>query len=476
MNAPETKAITTAQPVKSPTVSQKLSDYVAGFSYDAIPPAVRERAKYLMLDAIGIAYASTHYAFAHHILSGIRSIAGSGTSGLIGMSDKLPLRDAVLMNGALVHGLDYDDTHVGAIVHPTASALPCAMGVAEAIDASGRDLLAAYILGVETVVRVCGAAKGGFHHFGFHPTGITAHFSCALQAGWLYGLNARQLTMAQGFVGSTAAASQEFLEEGAWNKRLHPGWAGVAGITAAHLARNGYVGPSKTYEGRFGLYQSHLQTLKDDVDYADVTDGLGTRWETSEVAIKPYPICHLIHACADAALVLREKHKLKPEDIESVQALIPEPTIHIIAQPEASKIKPANDYDAKFSVQFVTAACLVLGRFGLAELEQDTLSNATILDLASRVSYAADPDTTYPKYFSGGVVIKLRNGKTLRHHEPINRGTGERALTGDEISAKYRDNAAMALPARRIEQVRDAILGVESLSAREFLAVLGNKG
>ena len=231
------------------------------------------------------------------------------------------------------------------------SALPCAMGVAEAIDASGRDLLAAYILGVETVVRVCGAAKGGFHHFGFHPTGVTAHFSCALQAGWLYGLNPRQLTMAQGLVGSTAAASQEFLEEGAWNKRLHPGWAGVAGITAAHMARNGYVGPTKTYEGRFGLYQSHLQTLKDDVDYHDVTAELGTRWETSVVAIKPFPICHLIHACADAALVLREKHKLKPEDIVSVQALIPEPTIHIIAQPEANKIKPVSDYDGKFSVQ-----------------------------------------------------------------------------------------------------------------------------
>ena len=434
--------------------------------------AVRERAKYLMLDAIGIAYASTHYPFAHQILSGIRSVAGSGASSLIGLADKLPLRDAVLMNGALVHGLDYDDTHVGAIVHPTASALPCAMGVAESIDGSGRDLLAAYILGVETVVRVCGAAKGGFHHFGFHPTGIAAHFSCALQAGWLYGLNARQLTMAQGLVGSTAAASQEFLEEGAWNKRLHPGWAGVAGITAAHLARNGYVGPTKTYEGRFGLYQSHLQERKNDVDYAYITAGLGERWEVSEVAVKPYPACHLIHACADAAIALRNKHQLKPEDIASVQALIPEPTIHIIAQPEANKIKPTSDYDAKFSVQFATAACLVLGRFGLAELEQDTLNNPVILDLASRVSYAADPDTTYPKYFSGGVVIKTRNGQTLRHHEPVNRGAGERALTGDEISAKYRDNAALALPARRIEQVRDAILGIESLSARELMAVL----
>ena len=461
MNAAETRS-----------VSRQLADYVSEFSYQAIPPAVRERAKYLMLDAVGIAYASTQYPFAHHILSGIRSVAGSGASSLIGLSDKLPLRDAVLMNGALVHGLDYDDTHVGAIVHPTASALPCAMGVTESINAGGRDLLAAYILGVETVVRVCGAAKGGFHHFGFHPTGIAAHFSCALQAGWLYGLNAHQLTMAQGLVGSTAAASQEFLDEGAWNKRLHPGWAGIAGITAAHLARNGYVGPTKTYEGRFGLYQSHLSHLKDEVDYDYVTAGLGERWELSEVAIKPFPACHLVHACADAALALREKHNLKPEDIASVQALIPEPTIHIIAQPEANKIKPVRDYDAKFSVQFVTAACLVLGRFGLAELEQDTLNNPLILDLASRVSYAADPDTAYPKYFSGGVVIKTRDGKTLRHHEAVNRGAGARALTGDEISKKYRDNAAMALPGRRVEQVRDAILGIESLSAREFMSVL----
>ena len=459
-------------PLETRSVSRQLADYVSEFSYQAIPPAVRERAKYLMLDAVGIAYASTRYPFAHHILSGIRSVAGSGASSLIGLSDKLPLRDAVLMNGALVHGLDYDDTHVGAIVHPTASALPCAMGVTESINAGGRDLLAAYILGVETVVRVCGAAKGGFHHFGFHPTGIAAHFSCALQAGWLYGLNAHQLTMAQGLVGSTAAASQEFLDEGAWNKRLHPGWAGIAGITAAHLARNGYVGPTKTYEGRFGLYQSHLSHLKDEVDYDYVTAGLGERWELSEVAIKPFPACHLIHACADAALALREKHNLKPADIASVQALIPEPTIHIIAQPEANKIKPVSDYDAKFSVQFVTAACLVLGRFGLAELEQDTLNNPLILDLAARVSYAADPDTAYPKYFSGGVIIKTRDGKTLRHHEAVNRGAGARALTGDEISKKYRDNAALALPGRRAEQVRDAILDIESLSAREFMSVL----
>ncbi len=455
-----------------PTVSQQLSVFIEQFQADSIPPAVRERAKLLILDAIGIAYASTHYPFAQHILSGIRSVSGTGDCGLIGLPDKLPLRDAVLMNGALVDGLDYDDTHVGAIVHPTASALPCSMSVAESINASGADLLAAYILGVETVVRVCGAAKGGFHHFGFHPTGIAAHFSCALQAGWLYGLTAQQLTMAQGMVGSTAAASQEFLEEGAWTKRLHPGWAGVAGITAAHLARHGYIGPSKTYEGRFGLYQTHLQDNTYEVDYSYITANLGEKWEVAEVAVKPYPACHLVHACADAAIALRKKHQLKPDDIASVQALIPEQAIHIVAEPAAAKIKPVNDYDAKFSVQFVTATSLILGKFGLAQLEPETLNNPVILDLARRVSYAVDPDTTYPKYFSGGVIVTTRNGLTLRHHEPVNRGTGERALTGDDIGAKYRDNASMVLPRERVEQVRDAVLDMESMSAREFMALL----
>jgi len=472
MNAPETKAITTAQPVKSPTVSQSLSDYVAGYRYEAIPPAVRERAKYLMLDAIGIAYASTHYAFAHHILSGIRSIAGSGASGLIGLTDKLPLRDAVLMNGALVHGLDYDDTHVGAIVHPTASALPCAMGVAEAIDASGRDLLAAYILGVETVVRVCGAAKGGFHHFGFHPTGITAHFSCALQAGWLYGRNARQLTMAQGFVGSTAAATQEFLEEGAWNKRLHPGWASVAGITAANLARGGTVGPTKPYEGRLGLFNTHLKDLAKQVDYAAITCELGATWEIMNVAVKPFPVCHFIHACGDAALILRDQHAIQPDQIEKIPSLIAEETLHIVAEPAQLKKKPANDYDAKFSVHYFVAACLVRGKFGLAELEADVRNDAAILALAQKVEAVADPDSLYPGILSGGVIIKMKNGDEYRHHERINRGAGDRALTSADIEAKYFDNALMTMPEQRAREIRDAVLKLDQANARELANTL----
>lgn len=213
------------------TVAQHVAQYASAFRFEDIPRETSERAKLLILDAVGIAFASTQYDFAQRVLIGLSALAEPGRASVIGFSRELPVRDAVIMNGVLVHGLDYDDTHVRAIIHATASAFPCALAVAQSLDASGQALLAAYVLGVETAIRIADAAGGHFHDYGFHPTGIVAHFSCALQASSLLGATPAQMVAAQGLAGSTAAGSQEFLQEGAWNKRVHPGWAGAAGIT-----------------------------------------------------------------------------------------------------------------------------------------------------------------------------------------------------------------------------------------------------
>jgi len=474
MNAPHATDIesTTDGRTSSQTVAEQLAQYVGRFRYEDIPEHTRERAKLLVLDAVGIALASTQYDFAHRILTGLNALNEGGGSSLIGLPGRLALRDAVLMNGALVHGLDYDDTHIRAIIHATASAFPCALGVAEATGASGRALLAAYVLGVETATRISDAAGGRFHDFGFHPTGLVAHFSCALQAGWLYGLTPRQLVMAQGLAGSTAAGSQEFLEEGAWNKRVHPGWAGSAGITAAQLARAGFKGPTKPYEGRFGLFKSHLHEVEASARYEVICETLGKTWEVHNVAVKPYPICHLIHACADSALILRDRHSIAHAEVERVVALVPQPTLHIIAEPVANKLRPANEYDAKFSTQFVISTCLVKGRFGLAELLDDTLLDSQVLALAAKVECAADPDTAYPQYFSGGVEIHMRDGRTFRHHEKVNRGAGDRALSQSDIEQKYFENASLAVGQSRAERICEAVLTLEQRPAAEFARLL----
>src|SRR5262249_5608964 len=146
---------------------------------------------------------------------------GTGSSVAIGFADRLSIRDAVLLNGVLIHGIDYDDTHLVSVVHPTSSCLPTAL-VAADLDLSGRDLLLAYILGVEVAARIGAVAKGELNQSGFHPTGLVAAFGTAVAAGKLYGLDARQMADAQGIVLSMASGTREYSTEGAWTKRLHP--------------------------------------------------------------------------------------------------------------------------------------------------------------------------------------------------------------------------------------------------------------
>ena len=192
------------------------------------------------------------------------------------MPAKLALRDAVVMNGVLIHGLDYDDTHLEGVVHASSSCFSCALGMAAEVNASGRDLITAYIAGLEAIARIGMVAKGGLHLNGLHPTGTIAAFASALIAGKLMGLDAEQLVMAQGNALSTSASSsRQYSQEGAWTKRLHPGWGAAAGITAAAMARGGFVGPRQVYEGDYSLYRTLTGTRFEDCDLSLATQGLG---------------------------------------------------------------------------------------------------------------------------------------------------------------------------------------------------------
>lgn len=446
---------------KGQSYSAQLAAFTHGLRYEDIPERVRRRAKHLMLDAVGLGLAATRHDFAGPMLRGIQALGEGGSSPVLGSGVTLTSRNAVLMNAALMHGLDYDDTHMKAIVHGTAFCAPTALACAHEAAATGRDIVTAYVAGMEGAIRLGMAVKGGFHHGGFHATGILAHFGAALIAGKLYGLTAAQIAAAQGIAASTAAAIQVFLEEGAWSKRMHPGWGGVGGITAARLAQHGFVAPSRPYEGRFGLFHSHLQEHAGDVDYALITAGLGEVWETEAMAVKPYPVCHFLHGCAEAAAILHRAHAPQPEDIAAIRAFVPEPTLTIVTEPLAKKRRPTTDYEAKFSAQFVTAVSLLRGRFGLQELEPESLKDPRLAGLSERVEVLTDPDSAFPEAYSGGVEVTLRDGRVLKQHVRINRGAGERALTDADIVEKYMDTSGTAIDRPRAERLRDAVLCME---------------
>jgi 2-methylcitrate dehydratase PrpD len=456
-------------------ITERLAAFALGLRHAEIPAEVRTRAAHHMLDAAGIALASTKYPFAEPVLRGLKALgggAGKGDVPVFGYPDRLSPRDAAVMNGYLCHGLDFDDTHVAGIVHATASILPAALSAAAMTGASGRDMLTAYVVGMETATRIGMCAKGAFHQVGFHPTGIVGIFGCVLAAGRLLGLSPGQLAHAQGLAVSMAAGSMEFLEDGAWNKRFHPGWAASSAVTACALAKEGFVGATRPYDGRFGFFNIYGGKFTDWVDLSPISAGLGEDWQLLLTAIKPYPTCHFTHGVIDCAIALRDRALL--DRIRSIEAAVPMEVHTTICEPEANKRRPRNDYDAKFSTHYLVATALKHGRLGLAELEPDYLADAQVHALMDRTTCAEYGDGPFPAAYSGRLTITLDDGTRLSHDEPVNRGAADRPLTNEAIVAKYRQNAALAAAPDRVAAMERAMLSLDDASrAAESLATFG---
>ena len=453
-------------------LSDPLSDQYARFGLSLqlrdVPRAVQTRAKHLILDAVGIALASRGYPYADVSLAAFSEFGG-GASPVIGYGRRLGLRDAAMMNGVLIHGLDFDDTHSRGVIHSTTSALPCVLALADRDGLSGAELLAAYIVAMEVSTRVASAAQGGFHDAGFHPTGLVGAFGCAVAAARLLQLDEARVAHAQGIVLSLAAGSLEFLEDGAWTKRAHPGFAAASGITAATLAKHGFTGPRSAYEGRFGLYASHLGKPLADAGRQLATDGLGSNWQIDEVAIKPLPACHFTHAVADAAIALHREQRFSAQALDTISrvvARVPRGTVEIVCEPLDAKRKPVTAYDAQFSVPYIVATALLKGRFTLDELEPAALADPAVLALAARVDYEIDPDTTFPRHYTGEVVLERRDGTRVAHREAINRGCADRPVSNDDIVTKFHANAQRSVSRNAAEHIAQAVLQLDEQPAR----------
>ena len=444
-------------PVTFPNIAEQLARFATGLRGEALPPAVWTKSVHHIVDAIGLGFASHHFPFAAPGLAGIAAAGATGEACVIGSPLRLSARDAAMANGYLMHGLDFDDTHPASIVHPTVACLPAALALAETRDLSWGELLAAYAGGMETCIRLGQSVNGGFHHAGFHATGLLSHFSAAVVASRLLGLSAEQCIGAQGIAASTASGVQVFLENGAWTKRLHPGWGAMAGISAAHLVQQGFKAPLRPYEGKFAFFETHMQAHVGDVDFASIAQGLGERWTLLDTAIKPYPVCHFIHGCAEAALQLHAE-LLTRGPVARITCELPEATLPIVAEPAAAKAVPRSDYEAKFSAPFVVAACLLKGRFGLKELEDDSLVDAETLALTQRVRCIKEEGSPFPKYFSGALTVEFETGEVLTRRVPVNLGSGERALTREDIVTKFKGTAGIVLAPTRLDAVLGALL------------------
>ena len=444
-----------------PTIAESFAQFVATLDYASIPAAVRTQAALHLLDSVGIAFASASFEFARTACAGLGA-AGSGEHTVIGMSAKLALRDAVLMNGMLVHGLEYDDTAIRARLHPSAFAVACALGTGAFVKATGAEVLTAYIAGVECALRIGTATRGGFSPAGFNAVGIVGAFGSVLISGKLLRLDPARLTLAQGIVYSTAAGNREFTTADSWTKRLEAGWPGVGAITAALLAQQGFIAPRTPYEGKFGVFNTYLKAPPAAADLVAITSGLGQHWEFSQTMIKMLPACYFNHPVINAVLSLVTQHDLQARDIRGIRVFLPQAAVDTVCEPRDKKLVPRDIAAAQFSVYFCVACAALRRRFTLEEMNTETLADPAILALAAKIDYAPDPQSTFPAHYSGGVEITPADGRRLTAREDVNLGTPERPLTASAVEEKFLTNAQRVMPRARAESIRDLLLTMES--------------
>jgi 2-methylcitrate dehydratase PrpD len=416
-------------------MSQSISEQLADAAAIANPAPMQGVAEKLLIDVAGLCVAARNTDYVHAALAGWEA---SGGCTALGHARTLDAAGAAFVNGTAAHGEDFDDTFEGGPVHAGAVIVPAVLALAERERMRGEDALRAIAVGVELMCRASLVAPKLIHKAGFHPTAVLGAMGAAAAAATALNLKKQDFVNALGIAGSMAAGIIEYLAEGAWTKRLHPGWAAQSGIRAADLARQGFVGPRTVFEGTHGLYHAFARSSQG--DWARLVEGFGQRWISQSLAFKVYACGTMTHPYIDCARRLSEKFHL--EEVVEIVCEVAEGTVHRLWEPLAAKQRPPNAYAAKFSQPYCIAAGLVLGHAGLEAFTEERVRDPRLLALAAKVGYEIDPDNPYPDEFTGHVRVVLRNGASVEERQAHFRGGAHEPLSRADLEDKFRLNCA----------------------------------
>ncbi len=436
-----------------------IAEAVQALRHSDLPPQATQAARLHFLDAVGVGLAASRVPQNVGWAESVVSVGGSGTATVLGQSTGAAPAMAALLNGARIHALEYDDTHIASVVHGSAVAAPAALAAAEAAGADGVTLLKGYVLAWEVMIRLGLAAPGAMQARGFQVTAVAGAIGAAAAAALIGGLDTDRTMAALGIAGSQASGLMEFLAEGASVKALHPGWAAHTGVLAVALAQGGMTGPASILEGRFGVMAGFAGQTDAAAGLAAQMATLGSVWHLSDAAFKAYPCCHYIHPFLEALETLIAGG-LSADDLASATAFVPPPEAPLICEPWARRQAPASGYDAKWALGYCLAARLVKGPLGVADFTRDP--DPAAIALARRIDWQPMADHGFPARFAARLQVVTRDGGILLAEVANVRGAPDRPITAAEVQAKFRANAAQALSAPSVADAETAILTLDS--------------
>ncbi len=460
-------------------ITRRLAEFAADLRYEDLPPEVGERTKLLILDVAGIMVRARHDAESTDSLIGaverlglVKGDRSNEACSVLGDGRGYAPAAAALLNGALAHSLDFDDTHAEASLHSSAPIVPAALAAAEMTDASGRDLIAACVVGYEVQIRLSQSLVPKDHYDrGYHPTATCGVFGATAAAGRLLGLDAAGIESAFGIALSQAAGSMQFLADGAWTKRSHVGQAAQNGLICATMAAEGFKGPKQAFEGRWGFLHAYSPNPRPE----RATSELGGRWETLELGVKPFPSCRYTHAAMDAILQLRERHGIDAAQVESMDCGVPETGWKIVGQGEDAKQNPQSVVDGQFSMPFCGAVVLRTGNMVWDDYKTH-LTDPETLDLTKRVRCVVDDDAErdFPETMAGKATVRMKSGETFEAYVQTPKGEPGNFMSQAEFRAKFDGLCRPYLSEVGTQRFATAILDLDNAaSLRGVLALSG---
>jgi len=443
-------------------VMDALVDFVLGLELAALPPAVVEAANRSMTDWLGTALRGSIEPLAEAIAAVVAATGGEAQATVVGRAQRTSALLASLANGAQCHALDFDDTHLPAVLHGSAAVAPVVFALGEWRHASGAEALAAFIAGFEVATRIGRVIGKRLTERGWHVTATIGTFGAAAAAGRMLGLDARQLAHALGVAGTQAAGlTQSF---GTMAKPLHPGKAAMNGLLAALLVRQGFTGSTEMLDAPDGLAGTFLGVT----DLGGAVEDFGKRWELLHNSTKYYAACHLTHATIDAGRAIRARTPLSADAIESVRCRVMPLTLKAADQRE-----PRTPLAAKFSVRFCAAMALLRGDAGEAEFTEASLADPAVARVMARVTPEGDDSLAIP---AAHMTVRLVNGHVLEERVTAARGTPDNPGTRDDLETKFCRLAETVLPAPRAAQLMAAMRGLaETADVATILALTSGR-
>lgn len=451
-----------------------LLGHLASFATDCrdggVPAAVAASVRQRVVDVLGICVAARALPTSQAVLDYVHDTGGTPAASIVGEASRVPAALAAFANGVLAHSLDYDDTHLPSILHPSASVVPAALAAAEAAGAGAEALVPAVAAGVELTVRVGMAGydrearNSLFFEHGQHATSICGALGSAAAAALLHGLDTDGVAHAVGVAASFASGIIEGNRTGGTVKRMHCGWAAQSGVVAADLVHRGITGPPTALEGRFGFFEAFLHGR---YDHAAVLEGLGEDWAVPSIFFKPYPANHFTHAGIDAAIAMREAG-LRPDDVVDATLKVAAPTVRTIGEPLDAKQRPETGYQAQFSGPYTVAAALFGGGglgLGLADFTDARAQDPARRALMARIRVESDPvcDEIFPWQFPAVLRVRTTDGRQLEERVLTNRGGLDRPLSEAEIMQKFAENASTAVSGDQLERFRTVVAGFDAV-------------